>query len=150
MLNPPTIVIDSREQTPLSFDNLPTASGSLYSGDYSVLGLEHKFAIERKSIADLVGSITSGRERFERELHRLRGFDFKRLLIVGSEDDIKSHNYRSKASPNSVLGSLYTFEVRYGIPVIWGIDEQNSSILVERWAARYAREIDKLALWRGE
>jgi ERCC4-type nuclease len=98
----------------------------------------------------LVGSITSGRERFERELHRLRGFDFKRLLIVGSEDDIKSHNYRSKASPNSVLGSLYTFEVRYGIPVIWGMDEQNSSILVERWAARYAREIDKLALWRGE
>jgi hypothetical protein len=28
------------------------------------------------------------RERFERELHRLRGYRFKRLLVVGSEAEI--------------------------------------------------------------
>ena len=31
------------------------------------------------------------RVRFERELHRLRGYRFKRLLIVGSEKDIREH-----------------------------------------------------------
>jgi ERCC4-type nuclease len=143
-----TLVIDNREQTPLQFERLPSMRGSLYSGDYSILGLEHKFAVERKSIADLVGSITSGRERFERELHRLRGYDFKRLLIVGTEEDILSHNYRSKAHPNSVLGSLYTFEIRYDIPVVWGVDEANSAKLIEGWAKRYCKEVDKLASWR--
>jgi hypothetical protein len=29
------------------------------------------------------------RERFERELNRLRGFRFKRLLIIGSEREIR-------------------------------------------------------------
>jgi hypothetical protein len=28
------------------------------------------------------------RQRFERELHRLRGFRFARLLVVGSEEEI--------------------------------------------------------------
>jgi ERCC4-type nuclease len=143
-----TLVVDSREQTPLVFEHLCSTSGSLYSGDYSILGLEHLFSVERKSIADLVGSVTSGRERFERELHRLRGYQFKRLLIVGKIDDIKNHNYRSKASPASVLGSLRAFEVRYDIPVVWGENEAESACLVEAWAMHYTKEIDKLASWR--
>jgi ERCC4-type nuclease len=110
--------------------------------------LEHKFAVERKSIADLVGSITSGRERFERELHRLRGYDFKRLLIVGTEEDVINHNYRSKANPKSVLGSIYAFEVRYDIPVVWGVNEEISALKIEQWAFRYTKEVDKLASWR--
>ena len=143
-----TLVIDNREQTPLQFRNLCSMRGSLYSGDYSVLGLEHKFAVERKSIADLVGSVTSGRERFERELHRLRGYDFKRLLIVGTEEDVINHNYRSKANPKSVLGSIYAFEVRYDIPVVWGVNEEISALKIEQWAFRYTKEVDKLASWR--
>lgn len=144
-----TLVIDNREQTPLQFEELCSTRGSLYSGDYSILGLEHRWAVERKSIADLVGSVTFERERFERELHRLRGYDFKRLLIVGTIDDIKSHNYRSKANPNSVIGSIEAFEIRYDIPVVWGGDVITSSKLIEGWAKRYCAEIDKLASWRG-
>ena len=147
-MKPPTIIIDTREQAPLIFEHLPFENGGLTSGDYSVKGLEHLFAVERKSLDDLCGSVTSGRERFERELHRLRGFAFKRLLIVGEEKDVLEGNYRSKATPKSILGSLYSFEVRYDIPVVWGGNESNSALLVERWAYRYAREIDKLASWR--
>ena len=56
------IVTDSREQTPLVFTRFPTITAGLVTGDYSVRGLEDHFAIERKSIADLVGSVIQGRE----------------------------------------------------------------------------------------
>ncbi len=141
------IVIDTREQTPFQFTNLESQRGTLQSGDYSISGLEHLFAVERKSIADLVGSMTAGRDRFERELHRLRGFDFKRLLIAGTEQDVISGNYRSNAKPKSVLHTLYAFEARYAIPVVFGGDEASCAKLVERWAYWYAREVLSVADW---
>jgi ERCC4-type nuclease len=107
----PVIVIDSREQAPLQFERLQAVSGSLYSGDYSAAGLEDSFAIERKSIDDLVNCCLAGqRERFEHELHRLRRYRFKRLLIVGSREDIAAGRYRSRISPKSVLATLGAFE----------------------------------------
>jgi len=139
------IIIDNREKKELPFARFESMRGTLQSGDYSIEGLEHRFAVERKSISDLVGSLTSGRERFERELHRLRGFDFARLLIIGTEADITNHRYRSKASPKSILHSLYAFEARYGIPAVWGGSESRSAALVERWAFWYAREVSRAA-----
>src|SRR5690242_7321038 len=68
----PVIVVDNREQEPLRFERLETVSGTLYSGDYSIRGLEASFAIERKSIDDLANCcLAAQRERFEHELHRL-------------------------------------------------------------------------------
>ena len=50
---------------------------------------KRRVSIERKTVSDLVGScMGENRERFERELHRLRGYRFKRLLVVGSEAEI--------------------------------------------------------------
>lgn len=145
-----TIIIDTREQTPLKFpDNIATAAGTLQSGDYSVIGLEHLITIERKSIADLVGSLTSGRDRFERELHRMRGFSFKRLLVVGDRREIVSGDYRSKASPKSVLASPNAFEMRYDVPVVFA-DEEAASALVVRWCYWFAREVRKNAEKIGE
>src|SRR6266404_4010 len=110
----PVIVIDTREQTPLAFHRLPSVQGTLQSGDYSVAGLEELFAVERKSIADLVACcMGENRQRLERELHRLRGFKFARLLIVGSEAEITTHRYRSNASPKAVLHTVRAFEARY-------------------------------------
>ena len=136
----PTIVTDSREQTPLVFQNLESQVGTLQSGDYSILGFEDRFSVERKSLSDLCGSLTSGRERFERELHRLRGFDFARLLIIGTEEDVRSGNYRSKVNPKSVWASLCAFEVRYGVPFVFAPTPEAGAELVERWAYWFARE----------
>lgn len=113
----PTVIIDTREQYPLPFRRLPTVRAGLQTGDYSLAGADHLFAVERKSIDDLVGSVSGDRERFERELHRLRGFRFSRFLIVGSVDDIMAGRFRSKMAPRSILASVYAFEVRYGVPV---------------------------------
>ncbi len=138
-----TIIIDRREQVMLPFaENVRTERGTLYSGDFSVKGLEHLISIERKSLNDAIGSLTSGRERFERELHRLRGFRFRRLLVVGARADIERGNYRSKASPKSILASLNAFEVRYDIPVVFA-SERDAAALVVRWCYWFAREVGK-------
>src|SRR5260221_12610953 len=114
----PTIKVDSREQTPLPFSRLQAVRGTLTTGDYSVVGLESLFAVERKSVSDLAGCCGQDRERFERELHRLRGFRFKRLLIVGTEDDLLAGRYRSAIQPQAVLATLGAFEARYDLPVV--------------------------------
>jgi ERCC4-type nuclease len=142
----PVVVIDTREQTPLAFKNLSARCGTLASGDYSFAGGEEIFSVERKSIPDLVACCTTERERFERELHRLRGFRFARLLIVGSEAEIAAQRYRSNASPKAILHSLWAFEARYGVPVVFAPDVDRAAVLVERWAFWFAREIRLAAL----
>lgn len=91
----------------------------MISGDYSVAGLEDLFSIERKTVADLVGCcMGDNRERFERELHRLRGYRFKRLLVVGSEAEILAGQYHSNINPKAVMATLCAFEVRYDVPTV--------------------------------
>jgi len=131
----PCIVIDSREQTPLRFTRLESVSGTLTSGDYSILGATHLFAVERKSIPDLVSSTCSSeRDRFERELHRLRGFRFARLLVCGPRSDIEQHLYRSSASPKAVLNTVAAFEARYNVPAVFCANPTAASEQIESWA----------------
>jgi DNA excision repair protein ERCC-4 len=147
----PVIVVDTREQDPLVFERLASVRGTLQTGDYSVAGLEKSFSIERKTVADLVGCcMGENRERFERELHRLRGYRFKRLLVVGSEAEILSGQYHSNIKPNAVLATLYAFEVRYDLPVVFVPTAQAGARLVERWAFYFAREAVGIVnnLWR--
>ena len=148
----PIIIIDSREQDPLPFSRLRTQPGALITGDYSVAGLETLFAVERKSVTDLVACcMNSNRNRFERELHRLRGFRFKRLLIVGSEEEIWRCKYHSSIAPKAVMATLSAFEVRYDLPVVFSENPPAAGRLVERWAFWFAREMIETvnALWRG-
>lgn len=148
----PIIVVDPREQKPLPFSRLKTQDGTLYSGDYSVAGLEELFSIERKSIPDLVSCcIDSNRERFARECHRLRGFFFKRLLIVGSEEEILRGNFQSNIKPRAVLGTLACFEIRYDLPVVFCETPEKAGRLIEKWVFYYTREHIKAAnqLWRA-
>lgn len=148
----PVIVVDSREQTPLTFARLKTKSGTLMTGDYSVAGLESLFAVERKSISDLIGCcMGQNRERFERELHRLRGFRFKRLLIVGTEAQILAGQYHSNIKPAAVLGTLRAFEVRYDVPVMFCDTGETAATRIESWAFYFAREMVEVVndLWRS-
>jgi ERCC4-type nuclease len=138
----PVILVDSREQLPLEFLNLPSRVATLATGDYSVAGLELDFAVERKSISDLVGCcMGENRERFERELHRLRGFRFKRLLVVGSRGEIEAMHYNSRISPKAVLGSLAAWEVRHDIPIIFSPTAVTAALEVERFVWYYVREV---------
>lgn len=138
----PRIIVDTREQTPLVFTRLASEVSGLTTGDYSFSGGEAYMAVERKSVADLVGCCMGvDRARFERELHRLRGFKFKRLLVVGTLEEIAAHQYRSRIEPDAVIGTLAALEVRYEVPVVFAATPEGAASWVEQWACWCAREI---------
>lgn len=115
-----TLIEDTREQTPLDFSRFEpfvrVERGTLRSGDYSVKGHEDEFAIERKSLADLIGTITQGHERFERELQRLESFRYAAIVVEASEMNLRAGKYRSMLPAKSAVGMIRAFEVRYKVP----------------------------------
>jgi ERCC4-type nuclease len=116
----PKIAVDTREQSPLKFTRLEAVERALFTGDYSIMGLEEEFAVDRKSLDDLANCcLATNRDRFEHELHRLRGYQFKRLLIVGTREDIAVGRYHSRITPKAVLATLGVFEVRYSVPSVF-------------------------------
>ncbi len=134
----PRILIDTREQDPLPISRFPSARETLLTGDYTFAGGEHLFTVERKTIPDLVRSLTMERERFTRELERLRGYRFARLLVIGAPGQIEQGHYRSRTSPKAILHSLYSVEAKY-LPVVWARTPQEGAELVERWCFWFAR-----------
>ena len=148
----PVIVVDSREQTPLPIARFECRVGTLRTGDYSFCGAEEYFSVERKSIMDLVGCCGGdNRDRFERELHRLRGYHFARLLVVGTKEEIQAGKYRSSMAPSSVMSTLNAFEARYNVPVVFSPTPETAAKLVESWAWWVARELVENVnqLWRN-
>ena len=138
----PVVVIDTREQAPLAFSRLQSERGTLQSGDYSFRGGEELFAVERKSIPDLVACcVGENRERFFRELHRLRGYRFKRLVIVGTREQIAAGDYHSNVSPKAVLATLAALEVRFDVPCVFAPSPEDAVRQIESWAYWFAREI---------
>jgi len=140
----PRILIDTREQDPLPIATYPTERGTLNSGDYSFAGGEHLFAVERKSIPDLVQSVTAERERFIRELERLRGYRFARLLVIGWPGQIEQGQYRGRTPPKVIMHTLHSFEAKY-LPVVWARTPQEGAELVQRWAFWFARSLVEAA-----
>src|SRR5258708_22338680 len=150
----PIIEIDSREQAPLLFTRLQSVRVTLAEGDYGISGVVD-FAVERKGSLDELASCCFGhnRDRFERELFRLRPYRFKRLLVVGAscDDCILSHPYRSAISPKCVLGSLYAWQARFDIPFVLTPSPEAAARLIELWAHFHCREVVQSAygLLRG-
>ena len=82
-----------REQTPWIFPEYETEPGTLLAGDYSLAGLTELVAIERKSLPDLCGCVTTDRECFKRALERLRGYSCKAVIIEATLEQVAKKNY---------------------------------------------------------
>jgi len=134
------VLVDTREQTPWKFSEACTVERvTLGEGDYSIAGYTDRVRVERKSLGDLVGSITVGRERFTAECQRLTAFRFRALIIEATFEDVEAHAYRSETTPKSVLGSVFSLFVDYGLPAFWC---RNSKGAVQ-WAEWHFRRIAK-------
>ena len=94
------IVRDSREQAPFTFSGLPVevSVGALEAGDYSLHGFERRVAVERKELGDLVGCLGTDRERFQRELARLRGYDCAAVVVEAPAALTNSNNSGQQAA----------------------------------------------------
>ena len=93
---PLRVVVDSREQTPWSWEpcDVVCTFAGLSAGDYAlesdtqrVRGRESlavRFAIERKGLDDFLGTVSTGWDRFQRELIRMETFPAKVVIVEGN------------------------------------------------------------------
>lgn len=100
-----TVIVDTREQLPYDLSPLKMVRAKLDTGDYSVQGLEHRVTIERKSFEDYVGVVGKGRERFEREIERMKAYDVAMIIVEAHWGDLECGFHRSRVSANSLMGS---------------------------------------------
>jgi DNA excision repair protein ERCC-4 len=140
-----TVLVDSREQRPLKFRTMRSEKATLPTADYSVRGpgfdLRDTVLIERKSVADLVGSLGTGRARFERELERLAKVRWKALVIEGDMREIAAGSRYSGMTPKQIMSPLYAWAWKYGLVIYPCPDRAWAARTVELllWhAARYA------------
>ena len=101
-----TAIVDTREQTPLSLEPLRVEVAGLATGDYSVKGLESIVCVERKSLPDLLAVVGVERERFDREVMRMLGYQTRVLVVESDWSEIEAGNWRSQVTPAAVVGSL--------------------------------------------
>ena len=94
-----TVVVDSREQEPYSFDpeKITAVRKALPAGEIGMAGLEDRVAVERKSLADFVTTVIRGRKRFHRELQKLSAFEAACVVVECNFRDLVDGFYRSDA-----------------------------------------------------
>jgi len=139
------LIQDTREQRGYrDLFKTPCVTGTLTYGDYSVAGLEHLIAVERKSFQDLLSSVTQGRGRFETELKRARSLHKFFILVEASPSSflVEDFGRLSKAHPRSVWGTLMIWSTRYH-PVIFGQDREKAARICEGLLIGYAKQLFK-------
>lgn len=89
------ILIDTREQQPLSFKN--SESYKLDVGDYGAVASDYDYTyVDRKSFGDFCGTVTVGYSRFCKELDRCRSLGAHMFVVMELPfEEIDSYNYKS-------------------------------------------------------
>lgn len=78
--------------------------------------------VERKmNLSELALCFSTERKRFEREMQRIKDKGLRAYLLIedASWEDVYSGNYRSSMTPESLLGSLLAWTIRYDLHVIF-------------------------------
>ncbi len=121
------------------FDDGGTLCYALDAGDYSVEldGELLPIVIERKSLSDYFGVVGHGRERFERELARLRGMTAY-LLIEADARTIKAGYERSLVSGNAALASAICWACKFGVNPIFASSRRLGQEICQRLLQEFA------------
>lgn len=123
-----TIIVDTREQQPWTFDNYATAKRKLDTGDYSVAGLEHLIGIERKkSVSEFANNIVE--KRFEDVVDRLSKlkypfilfeFDLKDVLVYPIGSTVPKRMWNNiKISPAFIMKNIIELQILHKINVFF-------------------------------
>jgi hypothetical protein len=147
-----TIIQDTREQNPWSFDNLDATvvTETLKTGDYSIVGYKNSFAIERKSLEDLV-MCTYGDEhdRFRREIERAEDLDEFTVFIESPAWHLYDYTekggspyYEADIHPNCTIGMIEKWPHVYDINGFkWSQNRANAALqtyeTLKDWAKQY-------------
>lgn len=125
-----TVLVDNREQQPHDLSPMQMRGATLQTGDYTVVPFEMEVAIERKSLPDLLMCIGQERDRFERELDRLRAYRVRAVVVEASWNDLCAGLWRSKLLPQQVTASVTAWMARYSIPFVLAGDRASAGRIV--------------------
>jgi len=129
-----TVIRDTREKDNFGFyfDEDPYCAGTLRTklayGDYSIVGLEDRFTIERKeSVAEIAKNFVE--DRFWKEVEVLSMMEFSYFIFEFSWNDIAGypHNLnlakkikdKIKIRPPFIFSKILSLTIDYNIPVIF-------------------------------
>ena len=114
------MVQDSREQLELDFSGIEGVEKvekmALSYGDYTAIvhGKPCPIVFERKGISDLFGTMTSGYDRYKKEMARAKADNVKLILIIeGSYSEVYQGFERSQFSGPSMMKKLAMMFVRH-------------------------------------
>ena len=133
-----TIIIDTREQKPWTFNDHLTCHAKLDTGDYAIKGLEHELCIERKrSVAEIANNITEN--RFVDVIDRMDKIPLCFLLLEFNLDTVLNYPVgsgipqrlwsRIRISPQYILKHLLELQMKHNIKVVFCGDAANAEIL---------------------
>jgi ERCC4-type nuclease len=130
------ISIDTREQESIFGTRIPKGlvvhSKTLIDADYSITGMEDRFAVEKKQISDLISYCTSEREKTKRKLLRFSKMEWVGLMVVvGRESELYQPYQYSNVSPEVIRQSLVSFSVRWGLHIYVGNRENCCRFLLD-------------------
>ena len=131
------VAIDTREQKPYRFARSEVKT--LPTGDYSIIGLEDRIAIERKTKEDAYSSLGQGRARFERELERLSHLDYAAVVVETSLPDFLCAPAFSRMHPKAAAGSIVAWSVKYRVCVFFAGDRLHGNALTRQLLEKYLR-----------
>lgn len=159
LLDTLTIVVDTRENVNdhilryLHEKKIPHVNKKLDTGDYGAmipknpeLGIMRDIyldaCLERKnSVDEITGNLQKDtRKAFENELIRSKDKPFVLICedLEGYEKILRG-DYRSRYDPKALLGTLKTFEARYGFSIVF-MDKKFSGNYIYHHFYYYARE----------
>lgn len=137
----PVFVIDTREPkngSAYSFEGFETVRIGLPTGDYSIVGLESRVAVERKEKSDGWSSISGDRERFQRCFERLADLDRALVVIECSlEEFCKRPEFVEKTTAGSAVGTYLSWMCQYRVPVVWAGSKEYAERVTLRFLYSY-------------
>lgn len=135
-----TIIIDTREQQPWTFNNYTVANRKLDTGDYSIEGLENILCIERKkSASEFANNIVES--RFKDVLMRMNQLKYSFILLEFDLEDLLVYPIGStvpkrmwdkiKITPAFLLKNILELQLNYNIIVYFCGDSDNAEKMAE-------------------
>lgn len=159
---PGKILFSSSEGAPWAFKDIPpfrsdhksriiveTERTYLKTADYTLEGHINAIQIERKSLSDLYGTLTHGRDRFEAELARMDMSDHPFVIV---EDSIATMcnpkakyegGWVSEADPKSIYGSVIALQIRFKAKWVFADSRRMAEIYAFSLLERFLRDMNK-------
>lgn len=115
MKRKPSIIIDTREQKPWSFDGYREVHKELKTGDYTFHGYSKLMVVERKSLADWVNCCGKWAKFKKKQLDKLAKLRHSIIIVEGDPSLVRWGKY---GSPQSVVSGAIQ-AIQDGVPVLF-------------------------------